>query len=230
MPSDSDSSSSSSSEDERERERKSKREKEKKHKKEKKKSKSKKDKKGKKDKKEKKSRKKEKKSKSASRGAVFGKYGIVGPQDRFHKQQEFYAWLREVKDIEPENQPSFELTRLFEDFAEDFNTVTLPHKKYYNLEAWEAKEGKKRKAIDEASSSAGSAFSIVEDERALQSRNVKRPKSGLSRQELLDMQRIMRERAESKMRKDLSMKVDEKAGVRTQSMMRGLVRPGTKTI
>ena len=43
--------------------------------------------------------------------------------DRYHKQQEFYAWLREVKDIEPENQPSSELSKLFEDFAEDYNTV-----------------------------------------------------------------------------------------------------------
>ena len=28
----------------------------------------------------------------------------------------------------------------FKDFIEDYNTATMPHDKYYNLEAWEMKE------------------------------------------------------------------------------------------
>jgi hypothetical protein len=92
--------------------------------------------------------------------------------DRYHKQQEFYAWLREVKEVDPENQPPKELEDLFSDFAEDFNTVTLPDKKYYNLEGWEAKQMKKRKAAG-AAAAEPTVTSIVDDERVLQSRQVK---------------------------------------------------------
>lgn len=71
-------------------------------------------------------------------------------------------------------QPSFELATLFEDFAEDYNTVTLPHKKYYNIEGWEAKQAKKRKPEDsDAAGGASAAFSITADERELAARNVK---------------------------------------------------------
>ena len=44
--------------------------------------------------------------------------------------QEFEAWLREVKKIADFNGPKYELKNLFKEFAEDYNTVTLPHKKY----------------------------------------------------------------------------------------------------
>jgi hypothetical protein len=59
---------------------------------------------------------------------------------------------------------------------------------------------------------------------------LQRSKMGMSREELLEMQRIMRERTHAVVKKDLGQKVDERAGVRTQSMMRGLVAPGTKTV
>ena len=36
--------------------------------------------------------------------------------------------------------PLQEEKKLFSDFAEDFNTASFPHKKYYNLELWEAEE------------------------------------------------------------------------------------------
>lgn len=61
-------------------------------------------------------------------------------------------------------------------------------------------------------------------------RAVQKSKLGMSKEELLEMKRIMRERAEAAAKKDLGLKVDDKAGVRTQSMMRGLVAPGTKTV
>lgn len=32
-----------------------------------------------------------------------------------------------------------DMLELFSDYAEDFNCCTLPHEKYYDLEAWEAK-------------------------------------------------------------------------------------------
>ena len=50
--------------------------------------------------------------------------------DMFNKQQEFYLWLQEVKQTNPETLPRFEMKKMFDTFAEDYNTVTLPHKKY----------------------------------------------------------------------------------------------------
>ena len=49
---------------------------------------------------------------------------------RCERAQEFEAWLREVKKIANFNGPKYELKNLFKEFAEDYNTVTLPHKKY----------------------------------------------------------------------------------------------------
>lgn len=49
--------------------------------------------------------------------------------DIFNKQQEFYLWLQEVKKVNPEVFPKSEMKKMFETFSEDYNTVTLPHKK-----------------------------------------------------------------------------------------------------
>lgn len=90
------------------------------------------------------------------------------------EQQEFYIWLRDEKQIEPETQPPFEITKLWEDFAEDFNTATLPNEKYYNLEGWEAKQARKRKKASAAeATSQPKEFSIADDERAMQARGAK---------------------------------------------------------
>ena len=88
-----------------------------------------------KDKKERKKKKKSKdKGKKSSKSAVnqqkYGKYGILMESDMFNKQQEFYLWLQEVKKANPETLPRFEMKKMFDTFAEDYNTVTLPHKKY----------------------------------------------------------------------------------------------------
>ncbi|CDI82107.1 hypothetical protein, conserved [Eimeria acervulina] len=56
------------------------------------------------------------------------------------KRPEFTLWLLEVKDINIEALSNWEEKKLFSDFAEDFNTASFPHKKYYNLELWEAEE------------------------------------------------------------------------------------------
>lgn len=84
---------------------------------------------GKKRRKKKDKRNKEKKSKLAVNQEKYGKYGILVDSDMFNKQQEFYLWLQEVKKINPEVFPRFEMKKMFETFAEDYNTVTLPHKK-----------------------------------------------------------------------------------------------------
>ncbi|KAF8820830.1 hypothetical protein IE077_002761 [Cardiosporidium cionae] len=67
----------------------------------------------------------------------WGKYGQIQECDIWRKRQEFHLWLMEVKNKSIEELPHWEEKQLFKDFMEDFNTVTLPHKKYYDLEKWE---------------------------------------------------------------------------------------------
>ena len=58
----------------------------------------------------------------------------------YTKQEEFLAWLVEVKGIQYEACGQRELKEHFDSFCEDYNTATMPSKKYYNLAAWHAKE------------------------------------------------------------------------------------------
>jgi hypothetical protein len=107
----------------------------------------KKEKKRKRDKKDKK--KKKHKEKDPERGgkvgavdqAQFGKWGIVRESDFFKKQREFEAWMVEVKKVVDSSQmQKWELRDLFKEYAEDFNTATLPHAKFINYEKWEVEE------------------------------------------------------------------------------------------
>lgn len=119
------------------------------------------------------------------RGAVtgrYGKYGVIGEADRYDKQAEFGAWLAEVKRLNAESLARFEEKDLFKEFAEDYNTATLPHKKYYDLEAWEraqAAEGRGK-----AEGDAEPNFMLDEERR---------------KQELVDEQRRRAEETKSRL-------------------------------
>lgn len=160
---------------------------------------------------QKKSKLKKKKKKGKVPGAVdqskYGAFGILRESDMFAKQQEFYSWLQEIKNVNPETLPKFETRKMFDDYMEDYNTATLPHKKYillkmtkiikrqcfcvynwttvfpryYNLEKWEAKKQQKNelKALKKARDN---AFSIVDDEKRheLLHRKVAASKHGIS--------------------------------------------------
>eukprot|EP00518_Triparma_eleuthera_P019555 CAMPEP_0197571548 /NCGR_PEP_ID=MMETSP1320-20131121/42012_1 /TAXON_ID=91990 /ORGANISM="Bolidomonas sp., Strain RCC2347" /LENGTH=263 /DNA_ID=CAMNT_0043134041 /DNA_START=209 /DNA_END=997 /DNA_ORIENTATION=+ len=136
--------------------------KEKKHKKSKKHKKEKKEKKKKKKKKEKKE-KKEKKSKdppTVSSTNVFGSRGVVRASDMSKYQRSFEAWLGEVKGIPCFTGPKYELAEYFKEFAEDFNTCTFPHEKYYDYDKWEADEWRKQ-----ASGPAGASSAVSDEAR-----------------------------------------------------------------
>jgi hypothetical protein len=78
---------------------------------------------------------------------------------------EFEAWLAEVKGISPEAPvPRKELESYFSDFAEDFNTVTLPHEKFYSLEKWErAQQALGITARSAAAAGAVGSMSLLDD-------------------------------------------------------------------
>jgi hypothetical protein len=107
------------------------------------------------EKKSKRSKKEKHKSKKASRdkkerkaapalGAIsaaqYGKYGIVKETDMWEKQPEFNAWVTETQQRNPETLQKWEERDMFKDFVECHNTATFPHKKFYSLERWHAKQ------------------------------------------------------------------------------------------
>lgn len=108
------------------------------------------------DKKKKKEKKKHKKHKKSSKEkkrdsetkqlAVdqnnFGKYGIIKEEHYFQKQREFEAYMSEVKGIADMGSNKREIMKYFKCFIEDYNTVTMPHKKFYNYEWWEIEQYK----------------------------------------------------------------------------------------
>jgi hypothetical protein len=121
------------------------------------------------------------------------------------------------------------LTEHFESYAEDYNTVTFPHDKYYSYEAWEVKERARLEkeakkgygAALEAHEAKAGSFSILQDEAEKRRGHLAKNTMKMSRAQAEEMRQVMRERSEQGARKDLGLKVDEKKGLRVQTMLRG---------
>lgn len=76
-----------------------------------------------------------------------GSRGFITSSHYFAKQAEFRCWLSEVRGIPPDAPvPKPELLSYFKDYAEDYNTATLPSEKYYDLEKWERGVGRAKAA------------------------------------------------------------------------------------
>ncbi|KAL1503189.1 hypothetical protein AB1Y20_011247 [Prymnesium parvum] len=72
--------------------------------------------------------------------AKWGAYGIIKESDMHLKQEEFYAWLAEVKGVSQEMLGRRDLAEYFSSYVEDYNTATLPSEKYYNMRKWYLEE------------------------------------------------------------------------------------------
>ena len=66
----------------------------------------------------------------------YGKYGVIRESDLASKVSEFQQWATEVKKVNIEAMAKWEEKELFAEFVEDYNTGTLPHRKYYDLMAY----------------------------------------------------------------------------------------------
>jgi hypothetical protein len=86
--------------------------------------------------------------------------------------QEFDAWMVEVKKISPDAIGKLDAKKFFVEYMEDYNTATLPHPKYYNMDAWLEQE-RARAAKKEAKKhareheSAPPAINLLADEERL---------------------------------------------------------------
>jgi hypothetical protein len=105
-------------------------------------------------KKRKKHKKQEKDDSSSSKQSQpsFGKYGILKREDFPRMQRALEVWLDEVKSIAASVLSRRDLQNYFDEFREDFNTATMPHKKFYNFDAWEQAEWNKQQASKHSNS------------------------------------------------------------------------------
>jgi hypothetical protein len=130
----------------------------------------KKDKKGKRSKKEKKSKKKHSSDAEKPSGAdanpepMFGARGFIKETDKYEKEGEFRAWLGEVKKLDVESLQKWEEKELFKEYAEDYNTATLPHEKFYHLEKWSREEAARRTREDPTGAKSAAERESFDDE------------------------------------------------------------------
>ncbi|KAG2442705.1 hypothetical protein HXX76_002788 [Chlamydomonas incerta] len=116
----------------------------------------------------------------------FGKYGIIREADAYAKRNEFILWALEVKKVDVENLGKFDERDLFKDYMEDYNTGTLPHRKFYDLEAYE--RARAAKAAAKGTKLGDKGRKAVNDEEALrQQREEERRK--LAAERLVDAYR-----------------------------------------
>jgi hypothetical protein len=70
------------------------------------------------------------------------------------KERRFNIWMEVVKGEPSFSGPKWELQNYFKEYMEDFNTATLPHKKYYDYDKWEMEEYQKQMAGQQEGTSA----------------------------------------------------------------------------
>jgi len=90
--------------------------------------------------------KKKDKPKELTTSENFGRYGLLREVDASTKRDEFMLWAMDVRKINVETMPRPEEKEVFKDYMEDYNTGTLPHRKYYNLELYERERMAKQMA------------------------------------------------------------------------------------
>jgi len=125
----------------------------------------------------------------------FGKYGVIKQEDFYNKKPEFLMWAMEVKKEDTNCMGQMKMKELFKEFIEDYNTATMPSKKYYNLTAWEnqqiAKRSKKQQS-DGMTDAQRAALASFDDEKArIEEMKVMREKK--QEQRITDELRMMKQ-------------------------------------
>ncbi|MEW5303490.1 MAG: hypothetical protein WDW36_006176 [Sanguina aurantia] len=107
---------------------------------------------------------------AAGKGDDFGKYGILHEIDYNSKSSEFIRWALDVRKVDVEAMSKAEEKELFRDFMEDYNTATLPHRKYYNLDVYEREKAAKEAIKAAKAGGKGKAKTLInpkDDEAAI---------------------------------------------------------------
>ncbi|KAF9937110.1 hypothetical protein BGZ65_001788, partial [Modicella reniformis] len=147
---------------------------------------------------------KSKREKGSRASKEYGTYGVLTPADMWNKEGEFQAWLMEVKNLNPETIPQSKMKEHFVGFMEDFNTVTMPHEKFYNLNKWEERQRAIRMGEPLPEEKQGSV-NLMNDEEQLKMKHRDRRKTNLSNQpqilmtqsQLHELRKVAHERVEA---------------------------------
>ncbi|KJA21147.1 hypothetical protein HYPSUDRAFT_141068 [Hypholoma sublateritium FD-334 SS-4] len=138
----------------------------------------------------------------------------------FTKNQEFYTWLVEERKINPETVSKDQQKKEFSRFVEDYNTATLPHEKYYNMEAYERRMSALRQG--EYLPPANDSYDFQADMKAVTSQHKKKvteQDTYMSKDQLMELRRVQQERSEVGRMKLLGMDVKQNFGVRMDGTM-----------
>lgn len=172
------------------------------------------------EKKREKKEKREKKKRTGTGAPNWGKYGIISDSDIFKRNQEFYTWLVEERKINPETITKDQQKKEFSRFVEDFNTATLPHEKYYNMEAYEKRMSALRQG--EYLPPADDSYDPEADMKAITGAHKRKPvehESYMSKEQLMQLRKVQHERIEAGKMKLLGMDVKQNMGVRMDGTM-----------
>ncbi|KAG6878861.1 hypothetical protein C0992_007066 [Termitomyces sp. T32_za158] len=141
--------------------------------------------------------------------------------DIFLKGPEFHAWLVEERKINPETISKDQNKKEFLRFVEDFNTATLPHEKYYHMEAYERRMNALRHG--EFIPPSDDAYDPDADLKAISGAHKKKKaaekETYLSKEHLLELRRVQQERVEAGKMKLLGMEIKQNMGVRMDGTM-----------
>jgi len=167
-----------------------------------------------KEKKEKKDKKRNKAGKSSAVTGQWGQYGIINESDLYNKDAEFRTWLVEECKLNPETMSKDATKKQFAKFVEDYNTATLPHEKFYNIDIYERRmnlirNGETLPANDNYDISADLAAHTSRHKRSAVEHD-----SYLSKEQLADLRRVQNERIEAGKMKALGLEVKGTMGVR----------------
>ncbi|KAH7332719.1 hypothetical protein B0J17DRAFT_678552 [Rhizoctonia solani] len=168
-------------------------------------------------KREKRDRKDKKKHKGKT-GAVtgqWGQHGIINESHMYEKDAEFRTWLVEECKVNPESLSKDATRRQFAQFIEDYNTATLPHPKFYNMESYERQMNSLRNGM--TADVTANTYDLNADMAAHTSRH-KRPtteaETYLSREQLQELRKVQNERNQAGQMKRLGMEIKGTMGVR----------------
>ncbi|CAO3698042.1 unnamed protein product [Rhizopus stolonifer] len=137
-------------------------------------------------------------------------------------KKEFQAWLIEIQNANVETLSNNKRKEMFGEFMEDYNTATLPHKKFYNIEKWE----KRQEAIRMGEHYTDDRFDFAKDEERLRMQHKQAAKMAASRQPVLqlseeqikELTRVNRERVEADRMRKMGLKPKEGMGVRYEEV------------
>ncbi|KAI0343621.1 hypothetical protein BDW22DRAFT_1328241 [Trametopsis cervina] len=138
----------------------------------------------------------------------------------YNKEPEFRAWLVEERMINPETISKDQTKKEFAKFAEDFNTATLPHEKFYNIASYEMRMAALRSG--EYVPPQDDGYDPHADMRALQGAHKRKPRTVdtyMSREQLMELRKVQAERIEAGKMKLLGMDIKQNMGVRMDGTM-----------